>query len=40
MFFKLRKKVILRTDHWKVLWGTKNGSSMASLSKTYRNFYF
>ncbi len=33
MFFTLRKMVLLRTVHWKVLWGTKIGSSMASLWK-------
>ncbi len=25
--------VLLRTVHWKVLWGTKTGSSMVSLCK-------
>jgi len=24
---------ILRTDHWKVLWGTENGSSMTLMLK-------
>jgi len=28
-----KKNVILRADHEKVLWGTKNGSSMSSLQK-------
>ncbi len=34
MLVTLRKMVLLRTvQHWKVLWGTKNASSMASLKK-------
>ncbi len=33
MFFALRNIVLIRTDHWKLLWGTKNGYSVASLWK-------
>ncbi len=32
MIFTLRKKVLLRI-HWKVLWGTRNGSSVALQQK-------
>ncbi len=28
-----KKMALLRTDHWKVLWGTQNSSSMALLWK-------
>ncbi len=38
LFFKM---VLLGTVHWKVLLGTKNGSSMASLQKhTFGTFIF
>ncbi len=37
----LRKKNILRSVHWKVLWETKNSSSKASLQKkTFGSFVF
>ncbi len=43
-FFRLlecSKKIILRTVHWKILWGTLNGSSVASLWKsTSETFIF
>ncbi len=31
MFFTLSEKILVRTVHWKVPWGTTCGSSMASL---------
>ncbi len=41
MLFSPIKMVLLGTVHWKVLWGTKNGSSMASLQKShFWNRYF
>jgi len=30
--------VLLRTVHWMVIWGTKNGSSVASLQKKKKTF--
>ncbi len=41
MLTLLKIKVILRSVLWKVLWGTQNGSSMASLQKkSFETFIF
>lgn len=33
MLFTLKEMFFLRTVHWNILWGTKNGSCLASLRK-------